>query len=66
MRVHLGESEIRHGRGLERLQHLVAAHAAGAEFFQESNGFADRHALTMPQVQPMVTPENAIPFPARV
>lgn len=46
--VHLGEAEIRHGRGLKRVQHLLAAHAAGAKFFEELNGFSRRHLPTLP------------------
>ena len=48
MRVHLGETEIRYGRGLKRMQHCIAAHPAGAELFEELNGFSRRHRRTLP------------------
>ncbi len=34
VRVHLGETDVRHRRGLKGVEHLVAAHPARAEFFQ--------------------------------
>ena len=49
VRVHLRKTKVGHRRGLERLQNPVAAHTAGAEFFQETDGFSNGHAMTMPQ-----------------
>ena len=41
--IHLRKTDVGHRRGLERLQDPVAAHAAGAEFFQQLNRFGNRH-----------------------
>lgn len=57
VRVHLGEAEIRDRRGLKRMQHLIAAHAAGAKLFEELDGFSRRHWPTMPQRAGRVTRE---------
>jgi hypothetical protein len=43
---------------LERLQNPVAAHSAGAEFFQQLNRFGNSHAMTMPQECAPVTRET--------
>ena len=58
VRVHLRKAEVGHRRGLEGAQDLVAAHAAGAELFQQAGGFGSCHALTMPQESALVTRET--------
>ena len=57
VRIHLGETQVRHGRRLEPPQHLVTADATGAELFEQFNRFRRGHGLTMPQGRTPVTPE---------
>jgi hypothetical protein len=47
MRVHLSEPEVCDRSGLEILQNLLAADAASAELFQQSDGFRRCHGLRM-------------------
>ena len=58
MRIDLRKTDVRDGRGLKGLQDFIAAHTAGAKFFQELSRFGDRHGLTMPQNLSLVTREN--------
>ena len=49
MHVHLREAEVGDRRGLEGAQNLVAADAAGAKLFEESDSFRRGHGGRMPQ-----------------
>jgi hypothetical protein len=49
MSVHLSKSEIDNRRGLEGLQHLVAAHSAGSKFLEQLDCFSRRHDGKMRQ-----------------
>ena len=60
VRVHLREAEVRHGRGLKGAQDLVAAHAAGAKFFQELDGFRRCHGARMAENGGVVTQEKSV------
>lgn len=58
MCVHLREAQVCDGRGLKRAYDLIAAHAAGTEFFQKLNGFSGCHTVTMPEAANRVTRES--------
>ncbi len=63
--VHPGEAQVRHRRGLERAQHPVAAHAAGAEFFQKLDGFRRCHECMMTGKADAVTKEKSAANPVQ-
>jgi len=59
VRVHLRKAEVGHRRGLECPQNPVTTHAAGAEFFQQLNGFGCRQPPKGIHLDALVTRENS-------
>ena len=55
VRVHRRETEVGHRRGLKGVQHLIAADAAGAELFQQFDGFGFGHLTSMAERRGGVT-----------
>jgi hypothetical protein len=45
---------------LKCVQHVIAAYAARAKFFQQSNGFGRRHASKLPRGRDGVTLEKRL------
>ena len=47
MGVNLGKAKVRHRRGLEGAQDLLARNGSGAELFQQFSGFGGCHAAAL-------------------